>query len=206
MKKKLITLILTMTMGLSVVACAQTESTGSNNNDSEVSSEAESFETISEDNGSNETEGNEEGGATVIDADDNMLETTVENPNEGIGFSILDDGKTVLEKLGDPASETESGDYFTNTYYSSAEVTYSKDGDKVEIIEFKSYSDAWKTSKGITIGSTFDEIITAYGDPSDESEEGELCLNYFYEDGYSISFTLNDNNEVTYFAMVLGRG
>lgn len=204
MKKKLITLILTMTMGLSVVACAKTESTGSNNNDSEVSSEAESFETISEDNGANET--NEDGGMRIIDPDDTMLETTVENPNEGITFSILDDGNTVLEKLGEPASKTDNGDYHTNTYSSSAEVTYSKDGDKAEIIEFRSYSDAWKTSKGITIGSTYDEIINAYGEPSDESVEGELCLNYFYDDGFSISFSLNENNEVTYFIMVLGRG
>lgn len=195
MKKKIFVLMMTMVMGLSVVACGK---------NGDVCPE-EGGCGVSLDDCSSECDTAEE---SLIIADDMMLESTVENEIEEISFSILDDGKTVLDKLGDPASTTDNDTYHTNTYYNSAEVTYCTEGDSTEIVEFKSFSDAWKTSKGITIGSTVDEIKTAYGDPSCEydNEEGEHCLSYFYEGDYSIYFTCNSNNEVICFQFVIGRG
>lgn len=208
MKKKLITLILTMTMVLTIMACGKSESLGGGDNNSEVGteigSETEGSETEGSENVDSESGAAEDG---VKTAADNKVETTVQNEIEEISFSILDDGKEVLEKLGDPASVTDGdNNYHTNSYYNSAEVTYSADGDNVEIIEFKSFSDQWKTSKGITIASTLDEVKAAYGEPSYESTGADHDVSYFYSDGYSISFSFNDNNEVTYFLIELGRG
>lgn len=196
MKKKLVVLVMTMTMGLSMIACGKNDEVNNQDAGCGVCLEDDSYEC------------NVESEDSYITADDEVLEVTVENEIEEISFSILDDGATVLEKLGDPASTEDNDNYHTNKYYNSAEVTYYTEGDSTEIVEFKSYSDAWKTSKGITIGSTVDEIKAAYGDPTCEydSDNNEHCLDYLYTNGYSIYFTCNDNNEVILFHMAIGRG
>ena len=132
-------LVLLMTMGLSIVACGKNDDFYNEDNGCGVGLEecASECDTVED---------------SLITADDEVLEVTVENENEDISFSILDDGKTVLEKLGEPASTTDDGDYHTSKYYNAGELTYSTEGDTTEIVEFKSFSDAWKTSKGITIG------------------------------------------------------
>lgn len=195
MKKKLVVFIMTMAMGVSIIACGKNDDFYNEDNGCGVCLEDGEVECETADD-------------SLITADDEVLEVTVENENEGISFSILDDGKTVLEKLGDPASTTDDGDYHTSKYYNAGELTYSTEGDTTEIVEFKSFSDAWKTSKGITIGSTVDEILNAYGESASEydSEDGEHMISYTYTNGYSIYFTLNDSNEVVCFQMCLGRG
>ena len=188
-------LVLLMTMGLSIVACGKNDDFYNEDNGCGVGLEEcePECDTVED---------------SLITADDEVLEVTVENENEDISFSILDDGKTVLEKLGEPASTTDDGDYHTSKYYNAGELTYSTEGDTTEIVEFKSFSDARKASKGITIGSTAEEIISAYGESGCEydSEDGDHMISYTYTNGYSIYFTLNDNNEVICFQMCIGRG
>ncbi|MBR5951871.1 MAG: DUF4309 domain-containing protein [Pseudobutyrivibrio sp.] len=188
-------LVLLMTMGLSIVACGKNDDFYNEDNGCGVSLEECASECDTAED-------------SLITADDEVLEVTVENENEDISFSILDDGKTVLEKLGEPASTTDDGDYHTSKYSNAGELTYSTEGDTTEIVEFKSFSDAWKTSKGITIGSTAEEIISAYGESGCEydSEDGDHMISYTYTNGYSIYFTLNGNNEVICFQMCIGRG
>ncbi|PHU33533.1 DUF4309 domain-containing protein [Pseudobutyrivibrio ruminis] len=188
-------LVLLMTIGLSIVACGKNDDFYNEDNGCGVSlEECPSECDIAEE--------------SLLTAEDDKLEVTVENEKENISFSILDDGKTVLEKLGEPASTTDDGDYHTCKYYNAGELTYSTEGDTTEIVEFKSFSDDWKTSKGITVGSTIDEILKAYGESACEyeSEDGDHMISYTYTNGYSIYFTINDNNEVAFFQMCIGRG
>lgn len=188
-------LVLLMTMGLSIVACGKNDDFYNEDNGCGVGLE----ECASECDSAEES---------LLTAEDDKLEVTIENEKENISFSILDDGKTVLDKLGEPASKTDDGDYHTNKYSNSGELTYCTEGDTTEIVEFKSFSNDWKTSKGITVGSTIDEILKAYGESACEyeSEDGEHIISYTYTNGYSIYFTLNDNNEVICFQMCIGRG
>ncbi len=53
-----------------------------------------------------------------------------------------------------------------------------------------------------------DEIKSAYGEPPCEydTEDDEHCLNYFYDDGFSIYFTCNSSGEVICFQIVVGMG
>lgn len=190
MKKKLLITMMTMIMGLSMVACGNNDDFYNTNSGCGVDYESE------------DVEGN-------ITADNAQLETTIESETFDIKISTLDDGDEVLNRLkeefGDPTDSTECNDIHTDTF-DDLEVTYSEDSGKKTILEFKCISDKYKTSKGITIGSTVDEVKAAYGDPSNEYDcDEEHYIDYYYTDGFSIYF-ICANNEVITYQIVMGRG
>ncbi len=191
MKKNVLVVLMTVLMGLSMVACGK-----------------------SNDDFYNTTSGcgvdlDNEVVETGLKADDPHKEATIESEVFDISISLYDDGDAVLERLteefGDPTNTSASENFHTDTF-EDLDVTYREDGDQKELVEFKCLSDRYKTTKGITIGSTVDEVKAAYGEPLCEYDEGdEYFMNYFYDDGFSIYFTCA-NDEVITYQIVIGRG
>ena len=118
---------------------------------------------------------------------------------KGETFSFLDDLQTTLDKidpLGKPCAdspierddgskvysydETEhDSDFFINTFI---------DNGKLSVGQISLMGPNAKTSKGIGIGSTVEEIISAYGKPGNS----EAIYDYTY-DNYILSFDVRDN-------------
>ena len=190
MKKKLLVVMMTMIMGLSAIAC------GKKNDDFYNTTSGCGVEY-------------EEGDETGLKADDPKTETTIESDVYDIQISIFDDGDTVIDRLteefGDPTN-IEDNDTFHTVTFDDIDVTYSDvDGGK-ELVEFKCVSDRYKTSKGITVGSSVDDVVAAYGEANCEYDEGdEHFMNYIYDDGFGIYFTCVDDTVITY-QIVTGRG
>jgi len=64
--------------------------------------------------------------------------------------------------------------------------------DTESIEEISLFGSNVKTSKGIISGSTIDELISAYGEPTRKTDDGMF---YFYEaDKYVTSFDVRDGN------------
>ncbi|MCR5671480.1 MAG: hypothetical protein K6G10_10790 [Butyrivibrio sp.] len=88
---------MTLAMVFSVAACGAKDDSGNGDKDIVVSTQTDQPEDVAEDV-EEDVAVDEESILTV----DNKAQTTVENEIEEISFSILDDGKEVLEKLGEP--------------------------------------------------------------------------------------------------------
>ena len=190
MKKRILVIMMTAVLSLSMVACGKNDDFYNTNCGCGVDYECE------------EVDG-------TVTADNAQLETTIESEVFEIKISTMDDGDEVLntlkEEFGDPTDTSECNNYHTDTF-DDLEVTYYEENGKKEIIEFKCLSDRYKTSKGITIGSTVDEVKTVYGDPSCEYDcEDEHYIDYYYTDGFSIYF-ICANDEVITYQIVMGRG
>ncbi|SFN63213.1 hypothetical protein SAMN04487831_102227 [Pseudobutyrivibrio sp. UC1225] len=194
MKKRFLIMMMTMVMGLSMVAC------GKSNDDFYNSNCGCGVDYDCDDDGVVET---------GLKAEDAHTETTIDSDVFDIHISVMDDGDTVLDRLteefGDPTNTEVNDNYHTDTF-DDISVTYCEEDGKKELIEFKVMSDRYKTSKGITIGSTVDDVNAAYGEALCEYDEGdEHYMNYFYDDGFSIYFTCA-NGEVITYQIVMGRG
>lgn len=189
MKKRIILVTMTMIMGLSLVACGK-------NNDDFYNTNCGCGVDLDEEE-------------TGLKADDAHEETTITSDVYEISISVMDDGDEVLNRLteefGDPTNTEVNDNYHTDTF-DDLSVTYCDNGDSKEICEFKCISDRYKTSKGITIGSTTEDVAAAYGEALCEYDDGgEHYMNYFYDDGFSIYFTFANNELITY-QIVMGRG
>ncbi|SDB05476.1 hypothetical protein SAMN02910298_00118 [Pseudobutyrivibrio sp. YE44] len=195
MKKKFLVTMITMLMGLSIVACGK--------------SQDDDFYNTNEGCSDCDICCVEEDGSTGLTVEDPKAETTISSDVFDISISVMDDGDEVLNRLkeefGDPTDTSADGDFHTDTF-DDISVTYSETDGKKEIVEFKCVSDRYKTNKGITIGSTLDEVKNAYGEVICEyDDEDGHHLNYIYDDGFSIYFTFA-NDEVITYQVVCGRG
>ena len=185
MKKKLLVLVMTVTMGLSIMGCQK--NVDFYNTCEGCGVDCEDFQC---------EEDYEEDG---IECDDVNEETKV--TSEAATFTLFDSADDVKEKLGEPTDSSECNGFYTDTY-DGISITYSEG----ELIEIDCMKGGWATSKGITFGSTTEDVKNAYGEASCEYDcEDEHYMNYFYKDGFSIYFTLYDD-QVTYIQIVSGRG
>jgi len=110
----------------------------------------------------------------------------------------------MYEKLGEPVRFSEAAIY----YYDGMDKVYSYDGFEIKTypVKDKDYvqdicmsSDAYKTDKGITIGSTLEEVVAAYGE--DYELIGKMYKYYFTEDTYMYFFIMDEG--VKYFGYAI---
>ena len=126
----------------------------------------------------------------------------------GNTVSILDDTKTVLAALGTPTSSEPSAYNNSETYlfgadpdiieYSAFKLSNGTEAPDYILVQDKNI----KTSKGIGIGNTEKEIISAYGKPSEIADFPEVNIyDLDYDMGsFSITFSLDNDKKLTSFS------
>lgn len=169
MKKKLLTLGMIGAMALSLVACGGTSDT------------------------------------KVIEGNTSSTATNSETGAAGFGFSyngveisVDADVAPVLEKLGEPKEEFTSpscagqGDGHLYTYDDIQIQTY-PDGDKDLILYVALRTDNVATKEGIDLSSSKEDILAAYGDPTEETSSslkfrhGDVILVFIFDGDSLIS-------------------
>ena len=201
MKRKTAVILLASAMMLTMVGC-------SGNATEFLSEKTEATETREEtktDEGTEDKADNASSDSASADSSDvaGITAASIEDSftYKGETFSVLDDLQTFLSKIdavGTPTSDspTEVKELGTHIYYYDVAgsdcdfsmYTINKNG--TESIGSISLMGAnVKTSNGITSGSTVEELISAYGEPTFKKNEGE----YYYEaDKYVTSFDVRD--------------
>ena len=189
MKKRIVAVILSMVVCFSVVGCSKTEKDNKS---------SENVEVVSDDQVEDQT-GDQTGEIELKESADPKAETTLSNGT--IEVSLFDDVNEAFKKLGESTEE----DVFGNIIYDDFSVQCYGEGDDMELSGIFTYSENVKTSKGISVGASYDDVVAAYGEPSFESEEdGNKVLNYTYSE-YTLSFTM-DNDNVASIAFTVGLG
>lgn len=191
MKNRIITFLLASTMIISLVGCGDAASAPANEPAAtETSSETDVAETG--------TETTDTASTTVetksADASDASFEYN------GKTVSVLDDLETVKANLGTPTEEQSSpfSDNSDDKLY-----VFGSDPDTIDLTTLDGkvqsitvYDYKIKTTKGIGIGSSEEEVLTAYGNSGEKTEaDGETDI--LYELGkYSIDFFFHRNGKV----------
>lgn len=110
----------------------------------------------------------------------------------------------MYEKLGEPVSFSEAA----SCYYDGMDKVYTYEGFEIKTypVNDKDYvqdicmsSEIFSTDKGISIGSTLEEVVAAYGE--DYELIGKMYKYYFTEDTYMYFFIMND--AVKYFGYAI---
>lgn len=116
----------------------------------------------------------------------------------GVDMSI----DTVVENLGEPKDKMEMescafGGKNVVYYYNSIQINTTDDQGYERIYTIYLEDDLVATEKGISVGSTADQVKAAYGDPSEASSES--CLVYS-KDGMYLKFNLKADkvSSITY--------
>lgn len=142
------------------------------------------------------------------DSTDNSVNTpissdTVSDDNEAEGYAFSFGGKKIsrgmsaadaLAVLGEYENKTESPSCaFDGTetvyYYSSVQLTTYTDKTQPEkVLSLYLQDDSVSTEEKISVGDTKDKVMTAYGTPSEESENGAT----FEKNGTKLSFVFRD--------------
>jgi hypothetical protein len=186
MKNRIITFLLASTMIISLVGCGDAASAPANElAATETSSETEN-ETADETSTTVETKS--------ADASDASFEYN------GKTVSVLDDLETVKANLGTPTEESSSpfSDNPSDKLY-----VFGSDPDTIDLATLDGkvqsisvYDYKIKTTKGIGIGSSEEEVLTAYGNSGEKTEsDGETDI--LYELGkYSIDFYFHRDGKV----------
>lgn len=112
----------------------------------------------------------------------------------GVQFGVDMAADEVLTKLGTPKDQYTSescafGGEDTVYYYSSIQVSTNNEFGYERIYSIYLEDDLVSTEKGICVGSTADQVKTAYGEPGANSTE--TCLIY-EKDSMTLSFNLTD--------------
>ena len=193
MKNRLLTFLVASTMTFSLIGCGDAASTTANEPAAtETSSETEAAETAPE----------------TADATSTAVETKSADASDasfeynGQTISVLDDLETVKANLGTPAEEQPSpfSDNSSDKLY-----IFGSDPDTIDLATLDGkvqsisvYDYKVKTTKGIGIDSTEEDVIAAYGNSGEKSDSG-IETDIMYELGkYSIDFFFK-NGKVTAF-------
>ncbi|SHH49111.1 hypothetical protein SAMN02745229_00571 [Butyrivibrio fibrisolvens DSM 3071] len=186
MKKRIVAVILSMVVCFSVVGCSKTEG--------ENKSENGNVEVVSDDQVEDQTDD-----VVMNESTDPKADTTLSNGT--IEISLYDDINDVFDKLG----ESDKEDEFGNIIYDDFTIQCFGEGDDKELSGIFTYSKNVTTSKGISVGSTYADVVEAYGEPSFESEEDGKKIANYTSSGYTLGFTI-ENDEVTAIAITAGMG
>ena len=119
----------------------------------------------------------------------------------GKKVSVLDDVETTLATLGEPVKMNEGAggityyDYGTRTETVDEGITLVtfEDNGKEVLGQIDINIEGPQTAKGVSTGSSKDDVIAAYGEASEETKD---ILKYKFDD-YEISFITGDNDKVT---------
>ena len=128
------------------------------------------------------------------------------NYNGNVKIELLADAKAVLDKLGEPISTSEMGacgDQGTVTKYvfDSIELFVLKNGDKATVDQITLKSDLVKTPEGVTIGSSRDDVIKAFGEGYAKATDTEIR---YTSGNKNLKLQLRDGSVVAIDYMVLG--
>lgn len=138
--------------------------------------------------------------------------TGAENTQNNECFYVINDAKIVpgtdfseaFGILGEPVKYTEAA----SCYYEGMDKIYSYDGFEITTYPVKEKdfvqdinisSDKYKTTEGITVGSTLKEVTDAYGE--DYELTGKM-YRYFYNDNLYMYFFIN-NDVVKFFGYAI---
>lgn len=211
MKKRILALTFASAMVLSIVGCGSTSSEAGK---TDLFETAETTETT-EDKPALESEDtvktDDLGAESNIETDEISQKETADSevnsdlePNsfmyDGKIISILGDLQTTLDDLG--ADKKADGDVTGEHIYTNGkddiEVVAREVEGKEELSQIIIHDKSVKTSRGIAVGDTEDDIHDKYGDPNDVIPVDSLILNYNF-DGCSIMFTI-DGTEISSIA------
>ena len=211
MKKRILALTFASAMVLSIVGCGSTSPEAGK---TDLFETAETTETT-EDKPALESEDtvktDDLGAESNIETDEISQKETADSevnsdlePNsfmyDGKIISILGDLQTTLDDLG--AGKKADGDVTGEHIYTNGkddiEVVAREVEGKEELSQIIIHDKSVKTSRGIAVGDTEDDIHDKYGDPNDVIPVDSLILNYNF-DGCSIMFTI-DGTEISSIA------
>lgn len=109
------------------------------------------------------------------------------------------DASSVIKALGEPTNKQfvascgeGAGDQWRYTY-SSIYLFTVKDGETETVDAIALRDDIAETGKGVSIGSTEEEIVAAYGEPT--AKQGNKCR--YTKDKYTMEFQFGDAGTVT---------
>lgn len=190
MKKKLVAVLLSAVVCFSIVGCSKT---GSDNG-----SDADNVEVVSDDQVEDQADdiGSE---PVTYESTDEKADTTLSNGT--VEISLFDSYKDIVDKLGESDKEDEYG----NIVYDDFSIQCYGEGDERDISGIFTYSKNVKTSKGISVGDSYDDVVAAYGTPSFESDDaGYTTVNYIIS-GFTLGFAI-DNDVVTSISFTAGLG
>ena len=122
----------------------------------------------------------------------------------GNTVSLNDNPDDVLATLGD-ADKTEQLEACVDYFYGGVRIeVFNNNGDKT-IAGIYATDDSATTADGISVGSSYDDLIAAYGEPSfdGESSEGQE-FTYVYS-AFTITFTVSQD-VVTKIGITAGMG
>lgn len=166
MMKKLVLIVLTLIMALSLCAC-----------------------------GGGDTETTKDGGATNPPSDDISLTPkgylfTDNGVQFGVDMAVAD----VLVKLGEPKDQYTSescafGGQDTVYYYNGFQISTNDEEGYERIYSVYLESDLVATEEGICIGDSADKVQSVYGTPGEGSTEANLV---YAKDGMTLSFNIKD--------------
>ena len=139
-------------------------------------------------------------GTTTTTKDDK--ETTTAQDKSGFSYTV--NGVTIpvgkdfsgaLLKLGEPDEYNEAAScYFDGMdkqyYYDGFEIKTYPVGDKDYVQDICISKDSYSTPEGVTVGSTLDDVLKAYGDGY--SQTGKMYNYYVSENEYMYFFIMND--------------
>lgn len=182
--KKLSTIIISSAMVLALMGCGEVE-IGSDTNAEGPSS------TLNYDDSNSTTDA----GEVKAELTDDQF---IYNNNV---ISILDDTQTSLANLGDynkERSNLDKGGAFKRYDYGKKRGdilldTFEIDGEELVAYILNTSSDI-ETARGISNKSTEDDVIAAYGEPTEKISENSDYLTYEF-DGYSISFEVSPKDK-----------
>ncbi|MBO4456101.1 MAG: hypothetical protein J5802_00120 [Butyrivibrio sp.] len=205
MKKRTTTaILLATTMMFALMGC------GAASTDTDSSSDAASVAEVDTDTESNTSEETADTGSDSASADSSdAADTATASADDsftykGETFSVLDDFQTTLDKInavGTPAPKTpveyDDGsklyDYDVtedscNFYMETAINNGTETVGHIGIMDPDS-----KTAKGISVGSTVEELTSAYGEPTEKKGNGSI---YAYKFDKSSIYFVTDNGKV----------
>lgn len=122
----------------------------------------------------------------------------------GVAIVPGEDFSEALSKLGEPVDFNEAAScYFDGMdkqyFYDGFEIKTYPVGDKDYVQDICVSVDTYSTPEGITIGSSLEEVVAAYGE--DYEKMGKMYNYYVTEDKYMYFFVTNDG--VKYFGYAI---
>jgi len=200
MKKRVVVVsLMAIMMGFALVGCDGLPIVGNFTGTEITADNEESLDEESSDSVTKENSAEEETSELTDGADDDMGLSEIDEYIEynGNKVSLDDDVQTILDAFGVPDTMEFDNPGYIYTFNSSNIVFFTDELDSVEIPSQIIIDDNnVKTSKGICIGSTMDELKAAYGAKADSDMEASNMCTYTFNN-CRISFVINDNDTVT---------
>lgn len=198
-KTKTTAMIMASAMMLALMGCGESASADSTEGIS-ITSENIPEENMTESSSATDTNPSEE----KKTSDSNAPEDSIVD-FDGKKVSVLDDLDSIMSTLGEPSSKSNDA---ISTFYSFGDgkiecCAATIDG-KEAPITLSVKTDEIKTSKGIGIGNTIDDVAASYGEPTEDNIDEDakakglfLHMGYYDFGDYTLAFKYDEDGKVT---------